>query len=59
MDGRVSRIFPAAQVTGFIRERVPVLGAGPLETALKRATRAERAAIGRALEKLRSLLEGQ
>ncbi len=56
-DGRVSRIYPAAQVTGFIQDRVPVLGAGPLEAALRRAMRAERVAIGQAFEKLRSLLE--
>jgi DNA-binding MarR family transcriptional regulator len=58
-DGRVSRIYPSEQVTGFIRDRVPVLGAGPLEAALRRAMRVERVAISRALEKLRSLLEDE
>lgn len=56
-DGRTSRIYPTATVTEFVRERIPQLSRGPLETALQRATVAERAEIGKALRRLRELLE--
>lgn len=56
-DGRTSRIYPTAAVTKFVREQLPRLSRGPLEVAVKRATEAERAAIGKALRRLRELLE--
>lgn len=56
-DGRTSRIYPTASVDEFVRERIPRLSRGPLETALQRATIAERAAIGKALRRLRELLD--
>jgi DNA-binding MarR family transcriptional regulator len=56
-DGRASRIFPTAIVAEFVRERIPRLSRGPLEVALERATKAERAAIADALRRLRELLE--
>jgi DNA-binding MarR family transcriptional regulator len=55
-DGRVARIYPAAVVLEFIRDRIPALTMGPLERALGRATREERAAINNALRRLRELL---
>lgn len=56
-DGRTSRIFPTMIVADFVREQIPRLSRGPLEDALERATKAERAAIGEALRRLRELLE--
>ena len=56
-DGRTSRIFPTMIVADFVREQIPRLSRGPLEDALERATKAERAAIGDALRRLRELLE--
>lgn len=56
-DGRVSCIYPTAAVEDFVRERIPVLTRGPLQSALERATAEERAAIGCALRRLRELLE--
>ena len=56
-DRRVSRIYPAAVVAEFVRQRIPALTRGPLEAALKRTTKAEREAIGSALRRLRELLE--
>jgi len=55
-DGRVSCIYPAAIVTEFVRERIPLLSRGPLQSALQRATQEERKAIGSALRRLRELL---
>ena len=55
-DGRVSCIYPAAIVTVFVRERIPLLSRGPLQSALQRATQEERKAIGSALRRLRELL---
>jgi DNA-binding MarR family transcriptional regulator len=57
VDGRVSRIFPTAVVMEFVRDRIPVLTSGPLESALSRANEEERTAIERALRHLRELLE--
>lgn len=56
-DGRTSCIFPAGIVTEFVRKQIPRLSRGPLESALERATKAERAAIGEALRRLRELLQ--
>jgi DNA-binding MarR family transcriptional regulator len=56
-DGRVARIYPTAEVADFVRERIPQLERGPLETALARASAEEREAIGQALRRLRQLLE--
>jgi DNA-binding MarR family transcriptional regulator len=56
-DGRMARIYPTAAVDAFVRERVPALARGPLETALKRASTREREEISRALKRLRELLE--
>jgi len=56
-DGRTSRIFPTMIVADFVREQIPRLSRGPLEDALERATKAERAAIAEALRRLRELLE--
>jgi DNA-binding MarR family transcriptional regulator len=56
-DGRMARIYPTAAVDAFVRERVPALARGPLETALERATGREREEISRALKRLRELLE--
>lgn len=56
-DGRVSRIYPTAEVSEFVRDRIPALSRGPLEAALSRASQQEGAAIVSALERLRELLE--
>lgn len=56
-DGRISRIFPTAIVSQFVREQIPSLTRGPLEEAMKRATEEERAKIGASLKRLRELLE--
>ncbi len=56
-DGRISRIHPTAVVSEFVREEIPALARGPLEAALERATEEERAEIGRALQRLKELLE--
>jgi DNA-binding MarR family transcriptional regulator len=56
-DGRISRVYPTAEVAQFVRDRIPALVRGPLEAALERATKAERTAIGQALRRLRALLE--
>jgi DNA-binding MarR family transcriptional regulator len=55
-DGRVSCIYPTAIVAEFVRERIPLLSRGPLQSALQRATQDERKAIGSALRRLRELL---
>jgi DNA-binding MarR family transcriptional regulator len=55
-DGRVSCIYPTAVVDKFVRERLPVLSRGPLQSALERATPEERSEIERALRRLRELL---
>jgi DNA-binding MarR family transcriptional regulator len=57
LDGRISRIFPTAVVREFVRDQIPELAQRPLQTALERASRAERAAIGNAVRRLRELLE--
>ncbi len=56
-DGRTSLMRPTSLVADFVREQIPRLSRGPLESALQRATRAERAAIAEALRRLRELLE--
>jgi len=56
-DGRLSCIYPTAIVEDWMRERLPVLNRGPLQSALQRATAEDRVAIGEALRRLRELLE--
>ena len=56
-DGRISRIYPSAEVAAFVRTQIPVLARGPLQRALQRATEADREQIGKALRRLRELLE--
>jgi DNA-binding MarR family transcriptional regulator len=56
-DGRISRIHPAPPVAEFVRTQIPALTRGPLQAALKRARPAERAAMERALSRLRELLD--
>jgi DNA-binding MarR family transcriptional regulator len=56
-DGRVSRVYPTAVVTEFVKDRIPALTRGPLAAALERTTTEEREAIGKALKRLRELLE--
>jgi len=58
-DARVSRIFPTGIVTAFVRDRIPAVAQGPLQSALKRARPAERAAIEHALSRLRELLSAE
>lgn len=58
-DGRISQIHPSAEVAAFLRDRMPVLAAGPLEAALRRTTDAERAMLAGALRRLRELLESE
>lgn len=57
VDGRVSCIFPSSVVASFVRDQIPALTRGPLQTALHRAAPAERDQIERALRRLRELLE--
>lgn len=56
-DGRVGRIYPTAEVQNFVRDLIPKLTRGPLQTALERASQQERATIEQALRRLRELLE--
>lgn len=56
-DGRVSCIFPSNAVAAFVRDQIPALTRGPLQTALHRAAPAERDRIERALRRLRELLD--
>lgn len=56
-DGRISRIYPTAVVRDFVRDALPVLTRRPLETALERASAAERTELARAVKRLRELLE--
>ena len=51
-----SRIYPTREVEKFVRNVLPGLTRGPLEDALRRATKAERTSIGEALRRLRELL---
>jgi DNA-binding MarR family transcriptional regulator len=56
-DGRVSSIFPTAVVTKFVRDDLPVLARGPLQSALEHATTSECDQIEKALRRLKELLE--
>jgi DNA-binding MarR family transcriptional regulator len=56
-DKRVTRIYPTAAVTQFVREEIPALARRPLEAALMRADGGERAGLEAALRRLRELLE--
>ena len=58
-DGRISRVYPTAVVTEFVRERLPVLTRGPLESALERASVPDREQIAAALSRLRELLAAE
>lgn len=56
-DGRVVRIHPTPQVTGFLRHQMPRLALGPLQNALRQTSASHRKEIAAALELLRRLLE--
>jgi MarR family transcriptional regulator, organic hydroperoxide resistance regulator len=56
-DARVSQIHSSAPVKEFLRDKMPALSRGPLSAALERASADERRQIGRALRRLRELLE--
>ncbi len=56
-DGRISRIYPTAQVMQFVRDTIPALASEPLHNALSRASAAERENIEQALHRLRELLD--
>ncbi len=56
VDRRISRIFPTAIVSEFVRDQIPTLTRRPLEAAMERATEAERGEIAAALKRLRELL---
>lgn len=56
-DARISSLFPTAAVTKFLREELPTLARGPLQTALQHATASECDRIEQALRRLRELLE--
>ena len=56
-DSRFVRIFPTAQVTEWVTQRMQSLRAQPLAEALQRASEAEREAIEASLRRLRELLE--
>ena len=56
-DGRLSRVHPSAAVFEFLKERMPVLRSGPLNSALCRASVEDRKKIVSALQRLRSLFE--
>jgi DNA-binding MarR family transcriptional regulator len=56
-DARISRIHPTPVVKDFIRDRLPTLERGPLETALENTTAAERTKIAEGVRRLRILLE--
>ncbi len=56
-DSRISRIHSTAAVKRFVAKRLPELSRGPLERALDRASSAEQAQIGKAVRRLRELLD--
>ena len=56
-DGRINRIYSTQAVKEFVRSELPTLTRRPLEAALERVGPRERAAIGRAIRKLRVILE--
>jgi DNA-binding MarR family transcriptional regulator len=58
-DGRVTRIFPTAPVTQFVRQQLPALARGPLEAALARANAEERAMLEKSVRRLRELLQSE
>lgn len=57
VDGRITRIHSSAVVRKFVAERLPELSQGPLERALDRASSAEQTQIGKAIRRLRELLD--
>jgi DNA-binding MarR family transcriptional regulator len=56
-DQRVTRITVTRQVRDFVRDTLPGLLTHPLQKALARATKAQRAAVVEGLKTLRELLE--
>ena len=56
-DRRVTKVSASAEVQSFLKDRVPELILHPLESAIGRATAAERAAVLRGVRKLRKLVE--
>jgi DNA-binding MarR family transcriptional regulator len=56
-DGRITRLYPSATIRDFVTQELPALTKGPLQRALDRTTRAERARIGEAIARLRQLLD--
>jgi DNA-binding MarR family transcriptional regulator len=56
-DGRISRIYPTSVVTDFVRNQIPALSRGPLESALESTTGTERTRIAAAVRRLRVLLQ--
>jgi DNA-binding MarR family transcriptional regulator len=55
-DGRISRVYPTSAVTDFVREQIPALSRGPLESALASTTATEQMRIAGAVRRLRVLL---
>jgi len=58
-DGRFSRIVVTDVVRDFVREKIPMLTAGPLVEALGRATPSQRAKVLGGVRVLQSLLAGE
>jgi DNA-binding MarR family transcriptional regulator len=56
-DGRITRLHAAGVVKEFVAKRLAELSHGPLQRALNRASAAEQAQIGAALQRLRELLD--
>jgi DNA-binding MarR family transcriptional regulator len=56
-DRRLARIYPTKEVQKFISNLLPSLTHRPLEEALKRATKVDRALILDAVRRLRELLD--
>jgi len=58
-DGRFSRSVVTDVVRDFVREKIPMLTAGPLVEALGRATPSQRAKVLGGVRVLQSLLAGE
>ena len=56
-DGRIALIYPTKEVREFVSNHLPALTHGPLEEALKRATKDDCISICDALRRLRELLD--
>lgn len=57
-DRRVTQITVSKAVREFLKKRAPELTLHPLVNALRRASKAERAAVRKGIETLERLLEG-